>query len=72
MTGLWLLLGLSALLLLLLLVPCRIRAAYHEGELTADGRWLLWRFALWPLPEKSPAAPPEKTGGASATWFAGF
>ena len=60
MTGLWLLLGLSALLLLLLLVPCRIRAAYHEGELTADGRWLLWRFVLWPLPEKSPAAPPEK------------
>lgn len=60
MTGLWLLLGLPALLLLLLLVPCRIRAAYHEGELTADGRWLLWRFVLWPLPEKSPAAPPEK------------
>ena len=59
MTGLWLLLGLSVLLLLLL-VPCRIRAAYHEGELTADGRWLLWRFALWPLPEKSPAAPLEK------------
>ena len=58
--ALWILLGLLAFLLLLLLIPCRIRAAYHEGELTADGRWLLWRFALWPLPEKTPAAPPEK------------
>lgn len=61
MIALWIILGLLALLLVLLLIPAGLSLSYHSGEFTAEGKWLFLRFTLWPLPEKEEA---EKTEDA--------
>lgn len=55
MIVLWILLGLLALLLLIMLIPANLSLAYHEGAFTAEGKWLFFRFTLYPLPEKEAA-----------------
>ena len=57
MIALWIILGLLALILVLMLIPAGLSLHYHGEEFTAEGKWLFLRFTLWPLPEKEE---PEK------------
>ena len=59
MIALWIILGLLALILVLMLIPAGLALHYHGEEFTAEGKWLFLRFTLWPLPEKEE---PEKAG----------
>ncbi|MBD9108452.1 MAG: hypothetical protein EGQ05_05360 [Ruminococcaceae bacterium] len=65
MIALWIILGLLALILVLLLLPAGIAVSYHNGTLTAEGRWLFLHFTLWPLPEKDKAEKEQKPEGKS-------
>lgn len=63
MIALWIILGVLALILVVMLLPAGLTLAYHDGEFTAEGRWLFLHFTLWPLPEKDEgkkAQKPEK------------
>ena len=60
MIALWIILGVLALILVLLLLPAGIAVSYHNGTLTAEGRWLFLHFTLWPLPEKDKAEKERK------------
>ena len=62
MIALWIILGLLALILVLMLIPAGLALHYHGEDFTAEGKWLFLRFTLWPLPEKEE---PEKAGGKS-------
>ena len=57
MIALWIILGLLALILVLMLIPAGLALHYHGEDFTAEGKWLFLRFTLWPLPEKEE---PEK------------
>lgn len=59
MIALWIILGLLALILVLMLIPAGLALHYHGEDFTAEGKWLFLRFTLWPLPEKEE---PEKAG----------
>ena len=65
MIALWIILGLLALILVLLLLPAGIAVSYRNGTLTAEGRWLFLHFTLWPLPEKDKAEKEQKPEGKS-------
>ena len=65
MIALWIILGVLALILVLLLLPVGIAVSYHNGTLTAEGRWLFLHFTLWPLPEKDKAEKEQKPEGKS-------
>ena len=52
MIALWVILGLLALILVLMLIPAGLALHYHGEDFTAEGKWLFLRFTLWPLPEK--------------------
>lgn len=65
MIALWIILGLLALILVLLLLPAGIAVSYRNGTLTAEGRWLFLHFTLWPLPEKDKAEKEQKPDGKS-------
>lgn len=80
MIVLFVILGLLLLFLLLLLLPCRIGLHLHEGNFTAELRYLIFRLPLLPLPEKAekpqkqkepkaPAAPEEKKKKAARRPF---
>ena len=60
MIALWIVLGLLALLLILLLLPAGLSLGYHGGDFTAEGKWLFLRFTLYPLPEKEETEKAEK------------
>lgn len=60
MIALWIVLGLLALILVLLLIPAGLSLGYHGGDFTAEGKWLFLRFTLYPLPEKAEAEKTEK------------
>ena len=63
MIALWIILGLLALILVLMLIPAGLALHYHGEDFTAEGKWLFLRFTLWPLPEKEEpekAQEPEK------------
>lgn len=60
MIALWIVLGLLALTLVLLLIPAGLSLGYHGGDFTAEGKWLFLRFTLYPLPEKAEAEKTEK------------
>lgn len=65
MIALWIILGVLALILVLLLLPAGIAVSYRNGTLTAEGRWLFLHFTLWPLPEKDKAEKEQKPEGKS-------
>ena len=60
MIALWIVLGLLALTLVLLLIPAGLSLGYHGGDFTAVGKWLFLRFTLYPLPEKEETEKAEK------------
>ena len=60
MIALWIILGLLALILVLMLIPAGLALHYHGEEFTAEGKWLFLRFTLWPLPEKEEPEKAEK------------
>ena len=49
MIALWIILGLLALILVLMLIPAGLALHYHGEDFTAEGKWLFLRFTLWPL-----------------------
>ena len=65
MIALWIILGLLALILVLMLIPAGLALHYHGEEFTAEGKWLFLRFTLWPLPEKDKAEKEQKPEGKS-------
>lgn len=65
MIALWIILGVLALILVLLLLPAGIAVSYRNGTLTAEGRWLFLHFTLWPLPERDKAEKEQKPKGKS-------
>ena len=60
MIALWIILGLLALILVLMLIPAGLALHYHGEDFTAEGKWLFLRFTLWPLPEKEEPEKAEK------------
>lgn len=60
MIALWIILGLLALILVLMLIPAGLALHYHGEDFTAEGKWLFLRFTLWPLPEKDKAEKEQK------------
>ena len=48
MIALWIILGLLALILVLMLIPAGLALHYHGEDFTAEGKWLFLRFTLWP------------------------
>jgi hypothetical protein len=44
MIALWVILGLLALILVLMLIPAGLALHYHGEEFTAEGKWLFLRF----------------------------
>ena len=60
MIALWIILGLLALILVLMLIPAGLALHYHGEEFTVEGKWLFLRFTLWPLPEKEEPEKAEK------------
>lgn len=61
MIALWIILGLLALILVLMLIPAGLALHYHGEDFTAEGKWLFLRFTLWPLPEKEEPERAEKS-----------
>ncbi len=60
MIALWIILGLLALILVLMLIPAGLALHYHGEDFTVEGKWLFLRFTLWPLPEKEEPEKAEK------------
>ena len=60
MIALWIILGLLALILVLMLIPAGLALHYHGEDFTAEGKWLFLHFTLWPLPEKEEPEKAEK------------
>lgn len=65
MIALWIILGLLALILVLMLIPAGLALHYHGEDFTAEGKWLFLRFTLWPLPEKEEPEKQKKAGEKS-------
>lgn len=66
MIALWIILGLLALILVLMLIPAGLALHYHGEDFTAEGKWLFLRFTLWPLPEKEEPEKQKKAGEKAA------
>ena len=60
MIALWIILGVLALILVLLLLPAGIAVSYRNGTLTAEGRWMFLHLTLYPQPQKTKAEKEQK------------